>query len=220
MKKYFIFLFLLYFLNSCVGSSSVGIFGSGVSIAYDPRTVGMQIDDSIMQKNLTARLTLTDKKYLLYVSTKVLDGNIFLSGKVDEPEEKLKIIKLAWETKGVRSVKTAITIKGETNFKNSAKDALITTQLKTAMIFNKDIKSTNYNIDTINSKIYIFGIAMTEDEKKLTAYHEAGHAIATLHCPASDPIHKATIIPRGRALGMVMRLPERDQISMKMGRST
>ena len=166
MKKYLIFLFLLYFLNSCVGSSSVGIFGSGVSIAYDPRTVGMQIDDSIMQKNLTARLTLTDKKYLLYVSTKVLDGNIFLSGKVDEPEEKLKIIKLAWETKGVRSVKTAITIKGETNFKNSAKDALITTQLKTAMIFNKDIKSTNYNIDTINSKIYIFGISMTQDEKQ------------------------------------------------------
>jgi len=166
MKKYLIFLFLLYFLNSCVGSSSVGIFGSGVSVAYDPRTVGMQIDDSIMQKNLTARLALTDKKYLLYVSTKVLDGNIFLSGKVNEPEEKLKIIKLAWETKGVRSVKTAITIKGETNFKNSAKDALITTQLKTVMIFNKDIKSTNYNIDTINSKIYIFGISMTQDEKQ------------------------------------------------------
>ena len=166
MKKYFTFLFLLYFLNSCVGSSSVGIFGSGVSIAYDPRTVGMQIDDSIMQKNLTARLTLTDKKYLLYVSTKVLDGNIFLSGKVDEPEEKLKIIKLAWETKGVRSVKTAITIKGETNFKNSAKDALITTQLKTVMIFNKDIKATNYNIDTINGKTYIFGISMTQEEKK------------------------------------------------------
>jgi len=165
MKKYFTFLFLIYFLNSCVGSSSVGIFGSGVSIAYDPRTVGMQIDDSIMQKNLATRLTLTDKKYLVYISTKVLDGNIFLSGKVDEPEEKLKIIKLAWETKGVRSVKTAITIKGETNFKNSAKDALITTQLKTAMIFNRNIKATNYNIDTINSKTYIFGIAITQDEK-------------------------------------------------------
>ena len=166
MKKYFTFLFLFYFLNSCVGSSSVGIFGSGVSVAYDPRTVGMQIDDSIMQKNLTARLALTEKKYLIYISTKILDGNIFLSGKVDEPEEKLKIIKMAWETKGVRSVKTAITIKGESNFRNSAKDALITTQLKTAMIFNKNIKATNYNIDTINGKIYIFGIAMTEDEKK------------------------------------------------------
>ena len=165
MKKYFTFLFLIYFLNSCVGSSSVGIFGSGVSIAYDPRTVGMQIDDSIMQKNLATRLTFTDKNYLVYISTKVLDGNIFLSGKVDEPEEKLKIIKLAWETKGVRSVKTAITIKGETNFKNSAKDALITTQLKTAMIFNRNIKATNYNIDTINSKTYIFGIAITQDEK-------------------------------------------------------
>ena len=165
MKKYLTFIFLLFYLSSCVGSSSVGIFGSGVSIAYDPRTVGMQIDDSIMQKNLSARLALTEKKYLLYITTKVLDGNIFLSGKVDEPEEKLKIIKMAWETKGARSVKAAITIKGESNFKNSAKDALITTQLKTAMIFNRNIKATNYNIDTINSKTYIFGIAITQDEK-------------------------------------------------------
>ena len=166
VNKYFLSFFLLFILNSCVGSSSVGLFGSGVSVAYDPRTVGMQIDDSIMQKNLTARLALSEKKYLIYVNTKVLDGNIFLSGKVDEPEEKLKIIKLAWETKGVRSVKSAITIKGETNFKNSAKDALITTQLKTALIFNKDIKATNYNLDTINGKTYIFGISITQKEKK------------------------------------------------------
>ena len=166
MKKNILFILLLLFLSSWVGSSSVGIFGSGVSVAYDPRTVGMQIDDSIMQKNLAARLSLVEKKYLLYISTKVLDGNIFLSGKVDEPEEKLKIIKMAWETKGVRSVKTAITIKGQSNFKNSAKEALITTQLRTAIIFNKDIKATNYNIDTINGKTYIFGIAMTQEEKK------------------------------------------------------
>ena len=166
VNKYFLSFFLLFILNSCVGSTSVGLFGSGVSVAYDPRTVGMQIDDSIMQKNLTARLALSEKKYLIYVNTKVLDGNIFLSGKVDEPEEKLKIIKLAWETKGVRSVKSAITIKGETNFKNSAKDALITTQLKTALIFNKDIKATNYNLDTINGKTYIFGISITQKEKK------------------------------------------------------
>ena len=126
----------------------------------------MQIDDSIMQKNLTARLALTDKKYLIYINIKVIDGNIYLSGKVDEPEEKLKIIKLAWETKGARSVKTAITIKGETNFKNSAKDALITTQLRTAMIFDKSIKASNYNLDTINGKIYIFGIAMSKDEER------------------------------------------------------
>ena len=164
MNKYFL-VFILFLTNSCVGSSSVGIFGSGVSVAYDPRTVGMQIDDSIMQKNLTARLALSQKKYLLYINTKVLDGNIFLSGKVDEPEEKLKIVKLAWETKGVRSVKTAITIKGETNFKISAKDALITTQLRTALILNKQTKATNYNIDTINGKTYIFGISMTKDEK-------------------------------------------------------
>ena len=152
-------------ITSCVGTGSKGVFGTGVSVALDPRSIGTQIDDSIMQKNLAARLALTEKKYLIYVSAKVLDGNIFLSGKVKEPEEKLKIIKLAWETKGVRSVKTAITIKGETNFKNSAKDALITTQLKTAMIFNRNIKATNYNIDTINSKTYIFGIAITQDEK-------------------------------------------------------
>ena len=166
MKKNIIIILIFIFFSSCVGSSSVGIFGSGVSIAYDPRTFGMQIDDSIMQKNLTARLALTEKKYLIYISTKVLDGNIFLTGKVSEPEEKLKIIKLAWETKGARSVKTAITIKGETNFKNSAKDALITSQLKAAMIFSKDIKGKNYNIDTINGKIYIFGISMSQDEKR------------------------------------------------------
>ena len=172
MKKYLIFLFLVFILNSCVGTSSVGIFGSGVSIAYDPRTVGMQIDYSIMQKNLTARLTLTDKKYLVYINTKVIDGNIFISGKVDEPEEKLKVIKLAWETKGVRSVKTAMAIKGETNFRNTAKDALITTQLRTAMIFNQNVKASNYNIDTINGKTYIFGISMTPDEKR-TVIEEA-----------------------------------------------
>ena len=152
-------LILIFFLlNSCVGSSSVGVFGSGVSIAFDPRTVGMQIDDSIMQKNLMGRLTLTEKKYLFSIGVKVLDGNIFLSGKVDEPEEKLKITKLAWETKGVRSVKSAISIKGQTNFKGTAKDVLITSQLRTALIFNKSIKATNYNIDTINGKTYIFGI--------------------------------------------------------------
>ena len=166
MKNSIIVFIIFFVLNSCVGTSSVGIFGSGVSIAYDPRTVGMQIDDSIMQKNLTARLALTDKKYLIYINIKVIDGNIYLSGKVDEPEEKLKIIKLAWETKGARSVKTAITIKGETNFKNSAKDALITTQLRTAMIFDKSIKASNYNLDTINGKIYIFGIAMSKDEER------------------------------------------------------
>ena len=153
-------------LNSCVGSSSVGVFGSGVSVAFDPRTVGMQIDDSIMQKNLMGRLALTEKKYLISLGVKVLDGNIFLSGKVEEPEEKLKITKLAWETKGVRSVKSAINIKGQTNFKNTAKDILITSQLRTAMIFNKSIKASNYNIDTINGKTYIFGISITKDEKK------------------------------------------------------
>ena len=166
MKKYFIFIIFIFVLNSCVGSSSVGVFGSGVSVAFDPRTVGMQIDDSIMQKNLVARLALTKKKYLLSISVKVLDGNIFLSGKVDEPEEKLKITKAAWETKGARSVKSAISIKGQTNFKGTAKDILITSQLRTALIFNKIVKASNFNIDTINGKTYIFGIAMTSDEKK------------------------------------------------------
>ena len=165
--KNFLLLFLFTLLSySCVGTSSVGIFGSGVSIAYDPRTVGMQIDDSIMQKNLIGRLTLNDKKYILNISAKVLDGNIYLSGKVDEPEEKLKIIKMAWETKGVRSVQSNITIKGKNNFKNTAKDILITSQLRTALIFNKLTKSTNYTIDTIKGKVYIFGIAMTKNEKE------------------------------------------------------
>tara|TARA_B100000131_G_scaffold172033_1_gene166240 strand:+ start:303 stop:893 length:591 start_codon:yes stop_codon:yes gene_type:complete len=166
MKKNLILIVFSFLLFSCVGSSSVGIFGSGVSIAYDPRTVGMQIDDSIMQKNLLGRLALTDKKYIIDIGIKVIDGNIFLSGKVDEPEEKLKIIKMAWETKGTRSVQSAVIIKGQTNFKNTAKDVLITSQLRTALLFNKDTKSSNYTIDTINGKIYIFGIAMTKDEKK------------------------------------------------------
>jgi len=167
IKNNFLGIILLSFLfYSCVGTSSVGVFGSGVSIAFDPRTVGMQIDDSIMQKNLKGRLALTEKKYLLAIDVKVLDGHIFLSGKVTEPEEKLKITKLAWETKGARSVKSAITIKGETNFKSTARDVLITSQLRTALIFDKIIKATNYNIDTINGKTYIFGIAMTSEEKK------------------------------------------------------
>ena len=166
MKNIFFILPLALLTFSCVGTSSVGIFGSGVSIAYDPRTVGMQIDDSIMQKNLIGRLTLTDKKYIISISAKVLDGNIYLSGKVDEPEEKLKIIKMAWETKGARSVQSTVTIKGNSNFKSTAKDILITSQLRTALIFNKLTKATNYTIDTINGKIYIFGIAMTKKEKE------------------------------------------------------
>ena len=158
MKKNLILILIIFLISACVGSSSVGIFGSGVSIAYDPRTVGMQIDDSIMQKNLMGRLALTDKKYIIDLGIKVIEGNIFLSGKVDEPEEKLKIIKMAWETKGTRSVQSAVIIKGQTNFKNTAKDVLITSQLRTALLFNKDTKSSNYTIDTINGKIYIFGI--------------------------------------------------------------
>ena len=166
MKKNLIILFLLFLLNSCVGSSSSGIFGTGVSVALDPRTLGTQIDDSIMQKNLQARLALTEKTYLLKLSVKVLDGRIFLSGKVDEPEEKLKITKMAWETKGVRSVKNNIAIKEKFSFKNTAIDFLITSQLKTALILNKNVKAANFNIDTINQKTYVFGIAYTENEKK------------------------------------------------------
>ena len=166
MKKNFIILFFLLSLNSCVGSSSSGLFGTGVSIALDPRTLGTQIDDSIMQKNLIARLTLTEKKYLVKISVKVLDGRIFLGGKVDEPEEKLKITKIAWETKGVRSIKNNIAVKQKFSFLNTAKDVLITSQLRTALIINKNVKAANFNIDTINQKTYVFGIAHTEDEKK------------------------------------------------------
>ena len=166
MKKSIIILFLVIFLNSCVGSSTSGVFGSGVSIALDPRTLGTQIDDSIMQKNLLARLALTEKRYLVKISVKVLDGRIFLGGKVDEPEEKLKITKMAWETKGARSVKNNITIKQKFSFKNTAIDVLITSQLRTALILNKKVKAANFNIDTINQKTYIFGIAHSEEEKK------------------------------------------------------
>tara|TARA_X000000368_G_scaffold353407_1_gene294537 strand:+ start:842 stop:1435 length:594 start_codon:yes stop_codon:yes gene_type:complete len=165
--KIIIFLLLGVFLNSCVGVSSTGVFGTGVSIAIDPRSVGTQIDDSIMQKNLATRILLIDKDYFLSVKTKVLDGRIFLTGKVDDPEEKLKLTKLAWETEGVRSVRNDIKIKEEFNFQQSAKDLLITSQLRTAIILNKDIKATNYQIDTYKKKIYIYGIAITSEEKEL-----------------------------------------------------
>ena len=166
MRKKFIILFFLLLLNSCVGSSSSGIFGTGVSVALDPRTLGTQIDDSIMQKNLLARLALTEKKYLLKLSVKVLDGRIFLGGKVDEPEEKLKITKIAWETKGVRSVKNNIAIKQKFSFKNTTLDVLITSQLRVALVLNKNVTAANFNIDTINKKTYVFGIANNENEKK------------------------------------------------------
>ena len=162
MKKIISILIIL-LLTSC---SSVGRFGAGVDITFDPRTIGMQIDDTIMQKSLSARLALADKKYFISIQSEVLDGRIFLSGKVEEPEEKIKITKLAWETKGVRAVKNAISIKGQSNFKSTAKDVLITSQLRTALIFNKKTKSRNYTLETINKNIYIFGIAMDEEEKK------------------------------------------------------
>tara|TARA_B100001057_G_C22485687_1_gene808197 strand:- start:103 stop:654 length:552 start_codon:yes stop_codon:yes gene_type:complete len=154
-------------MNACVGVSSTGIFGTGVSVAIDPRSVGTQIDDSIMQKNLSTRILLIDKNYFLSVKTKVLDGRIFLTGKVDDPEEKLKLTKVAWETEGVRSVRNDIKIKEEFNFQQSAKDLLITSQLRTAIILNKNIKATNYQIDTYKKKIYIYGIATTSEEKDL-----------------------------------------------------
>ena len=162
MKK-IISLVLLFLLSSCTSATK---FGAGVNITFDPRTIGMQIDDTIMQKNLTARLALTEKKYFLSIQSEVLDGVIFLSGKVDAPEEKIKITKMAWETKGVRSVKNAITIKGHSNFKSTAKDILITSQLRTALILNKTTKARNYTLETVNKNIYIFGIAMDEEEKK------------------------------------------------------
>jgi len=169
MKFRLILFFLLsVILSGCVGVSSTGIFGTGVSVAFDPRTVGTQIDDSIMQKNLAAKILIKDKKYLLSVRSKVLDGRIFLTGKVDSPEEKLLLTKLAWETKGARSVRNDIKIKEEEfNFQRSAKDILITSQLRTAIILNKNIKATNYQIDTYKEKIYLYGIALTAEEKDL-----------------------------------------------------
>jgi osmotically-inducible protein OsmY len=166
IKKIISLTFLIVLLTNCA-KGNLTTFGRGVSISFDPRTVGMQIDDTLMQKNLVARLTLTEKKYFLSTQVEVLDGRIFLTGKVNEPEEKIKITKLAWETKGVRSVKNAIEIKGQSNFKSTAKDVLITSQLRTSLIFNRLIKSSNYTLETINKTIYIFGIAMNDKEKIL-----------------------------------------------------
>ena len=164
-NKYLIILFIYMILSGCGGVASKGIFGTGVSVAFDPRSVGTQIDDSIMQKNLSARILLLDKKHILSVKTKILDGRIFLTGKVQNPEEKLKLTKIAWETKGVRSVRNDIKIKEDFSFKQSAKDLLITSQLRTALIFNKNIKASNYQIDTYKKKIYVYGIALTSEEK-------------------------------------------------------
>mgnify|MGYP001384759823 CR=1 FL=1 len=166
-NKLLILILMSFILAGCVGVGSKGLFGTGVSVALDPRTVGTQIDDSIMQKTITAKILTRDKKYLLSVKTKVLDGRIFITGKVDNPEEKLIITKLAWETKGARSVRNDIKIKEEFKFKQSAKDVLITSQLRTALILNKNIKSTNYQIDTYKKKIYVYGIALTLEEKDL-----------------------------------------------------
>ena len=166
MRSKLILLLTVLFLTSCVGVSSSGIFGTGVSIATDPRSLGTQIDDSIMQKNLTARILLIDKKYFLNIKSKVLDGRIFLKGKVDDPEEKLKITKVAWETQGVRSVRNDIKVRENFNFKQSAKDILITSQLRTALILNNQIKAANYQIDTYKKKIYIYGIAINKEERE------------------------------------------------------
>ena len=166
-NKYINFFLILILLNGCVGASSKGVFGTGVSIALDPRTLGTQIDDGIMDKNLDAKLLLLNKNYFLSVNTQVLDGRIFITGKVDDPEEKLKITKLAWEIQGARSVKNDLKIKEKFNFKQSAKDVLITSQLRTALVFNKKIKSANYSIDTYKKKIYIYGIAETKEEQSL-----------------------------------------------------
>ena len=166
-NKFLVFIFIIFILSGCVGVGSKGLFGTGVSVALDPRTVGTQIDDSIMQKTITAKILSRDKKYLISVKTKVLDGRIFITGKVDSPEEKLLLTKMAWETKGARSVKNDIKIKEEFNFTQSAKDILITSQLRTALIINKNIKATNYQIDTYKKKIYIYGIALTSEEKDL-----------------------------------------------------
>ena len=185
MKKIISIIFLFSLFVGCT-KSSISTFGRGVTIGFDPRTVGMQIDDTIMQKNLVARLALAEKKYFLSIQVEILDGRIFLTGKVKEPEEKIKITKMAWETRGARSVKNAISIKGQSSFKSNAKDILITTQLRTAIIFNKLIKSGNYTLETINKKIYIFGIAISDEEKKevieeANDIYDVGEVIPTIY---------------------------------------
>jgi|TARA_B110000259_G_C13916063_1_gene362900 osmotically-inducible protein OsmY len=165
IKKTISLIFLILLLTNCV-KSNLSTFGKGVTIGFDPRTVGMQIDDTLMQKSLVARLTLAEKKYFLYIQVEILDGRIFLTGKVEKPEEKIKITKMAWETRGVRSVKNAIEIRGQSDFKSTGKDVLITAQLRTALLFNKLVKSGNYTLETINKTIYIFGIAMNDEEKE------------------------------------------------------
>ena len=166
MKKIIITIFSFLILTGCVGVSSEGVLGTGVSIYTDPRTLGTQIDDSIMQKSILVRTAQVDKKYILDISSKVIDGHIFLTGKVDKVDEKILMTKLAWKTEGARSVKNNIEVRDKFSLKDYSKDLLITSQMKVAMLANKKIASVNYNINTVNQVMFIFGIASNESERK------------------------------------------------------
>jgi len=214
-SKILIFLLLSTILTGCAGVASKGIFGTGVSVAFDPRSVGTQIDDSIMQKNFSARMVLLDKKYLIMVKSKVLDGRIFLTGKVDEPEEKLKLTKLAWETNGVRSVRNDIKIKEEFNFKQSAKDIFITSQIRTAFILNKDIKATNYQIDTYKRKIYIYGISLTDNEKS-EVIKEAKEIVDVVDVVASIILLDDLRIQKDWKINILLLLQNKQQLKLDL----
>ena len=166
MKKIASILFIFLTLSGCIGVSSQGVLGTGVNVYLDPRTLGTQIDDSIMQKSFLIRVSQIDKKYVLSVSSKVVDGHIYLTGTVDSVDEKILLTKIAWKTEGARSVKNNIKVKDKFSLKNSAKDLLITSQLKVALLSNKQVSMANYQINTVNQIIFIFGIAKSDSEKR------------------------------------------------------
>jgi len=166
MKKIVITFFSFLILTGCVGVGSEGVLGTGVSIYLDPRSLGTQIDDSIMQKSLLIRIAKTDKKYILDVSPKVVDGHIFLTGVVEKVDEKILMTKLAWKTEGARSVKNNIEVKDKFSLKNYSQDVLISSQMKVALLANKKISMSNYQVNTVNQVIFIFGIAANEAERR------------------------------------------------------
>jgi osmotically-inducible protein OsmY len=151
------------FLTSCIGNITSTVFGVGVNINLDPRSPGLYLDDKLAETIITKKIVSHNYK-LVFLNVKVIDGTAILSGRVERAEDKLKMTKFAWETAGIKAVRNDIVIADQTSFQQRAKDILISSQLSTALLLNKKINSRNYNLETINGKVYIYGMARTTEE--------------------------------------------------------
>ena len=157
--KIILLITILYGCVPVVGVSTVGAIKTGVQISSDPRTFGTMVDDSIIEKAFKIKITQLENKYFLTVKGKSLDGRFFIKGEINSIDEKILMTKLAWETNGVRSVQNNLAVKDETTWRDKAQDILITSQLKVALVGNKNVKSGNFQVTTVNQNLYVFGIA-------------------------------------------------------------